>query len=281
MTYFTYHTRRMMDRQSLHQLSFYGENKRICHLMEHAGTCCGDDIGELGGDDDDGYNRGAGGGAVSKRTSPPTSRQRADEAIRKVVNVKGGVHWERVRNTSISYVLHMEKGPHEGKPQWRLRLVQGLPDATHEEFKLSPLHFACAGRHREIIILLLQKGGKNTTASFYQNAPMCCSAMLGNDQNFQKLFSFWAAPPSEHFWRPTHHAVFPEAFKRAAKAVMFALSRVTCPHEKQRLCNDLMLSVVQWLPTDVMTLTQWWPRLPNASSTVAGARKRQRSPPSA
>eukprot|EP01062_Namystynia_karyoxenos_P004499 TRINITY_DN11598_c0_g1_i1.p2 TRINITY_DN11598_c0_g1~~TRINITY_DN11598_c0_g1_i1.p2 ORF type:complete len:289 (+),score=60.36 TRINITY_DN11598_c0_g1_i1:390-1256(+) len=285
-TYSTYHSRRQMDRDNLYQLSYYGEVKRTCSLLDAPDHAADVGTGELfvGEDDDgDGYNRGAGGGSVPHRSSPGRSNQRESErlaASERLVKSRGGAHWEVVRSSSFAYLLHHERV--DGAPRWRLRLVQGLPGFTYEEYKATPLHFACAGRHREEIILLLQNGSKDCVANFYLHTPMLCSSMLEGDARLQELFAFWQRPPALSAWAPAHHKCFPAAFQTAVRAVVAALGRVrNRPSEHTLLCNDLLLAVIGWVPSDVATLVRWWPKHRATGSAAAGARKRQRSPPAA
>jgi len=266
----------MMDKRNLFQLAFYGDLRRICDVL--AGEDGFGDGLELGGDDEggDGHNRGAGGGSAGARSSP--GRGQAEDNKARLANMRGGAHYERGRGTSYSYLLREEKTPGGEPPVWRLRLVQGLPDATYEEFKATPLHFSCAAKHREGIIALLQAGAKDQTANFYQHASLSCYEMLVGAAKLQTVFDYWARGPSAKVWTPKNHDMFPTRFKAAVRATVLALSVDTAADDKRCLFHDLLISVIGWVPTDVVTLAQWWPSSRHATDAAVGARKRQRSP---
>lgn len=265
----TYHHRKMMDKQNLYQLSFYGDVGRMGRAVDEAARdACGDAVAGEGEEDGDGSSIGAGGG--SGATPWPSSGSMTHRTAG-IVNRKGGVQWQKMRNSTFSYLLHRERGagagsagaaapPRDGAA-WRLRLVHGLPQATYEEYKASPLHFACAARSREVIILLLQAGCEDSPANFYLHSPLLCSHMLDGDQELTEVFQFWSSSRDEQrerlpLWAPRHHSHFPAVFKGLVRALAAALSR----GDERELCNDLLLCLIGWMPSDVATLVRWWPK---------------------
>lgn len=252
-----------MDKQNLFQLSFYGDVGQVCRVVDESADISDGSVGEQGDDDGDGSRHGAGGG-VGATTSWPSSGKMTHRSAQ-IVNRKGGAQYEKVHNSTFSYLLHRERGANPDSSRdagaWRLRLVQGLPHATYDEYRASPLHFACAARNREMIILLLQSGCEDSSANFYLHRPLFCSHMLEGDRELTEMFQFWLSrrngwqEPGRQ-WAPRHHSVFPAAFKGLVRALATAMS---CGDER-KLCTDLLLCVIGWMPSDVATLVRWWPK---------------------
>ncbi|KAJ9447300.1 hypothetical protein DIPPA_11527 [Diplonema papillatum] len=249
MSHTTYHNRKKMDYDNIHQLAFYGEVKRICSTISSLESCEEGGQGQaIQGDCDD---------SDGNRQELPDSRSNrrkhsvAAERVRELVNKKGGVQLSNPSPedvSSVGYLMRFEKGK-----TWKLRGILGITVEKYESFAVSPLHFACAGKSRESIILLAQSGSVDYTAPFFNYSNMSCKDMLRNDPHLLATLEYWMTPSP--IWRPSEHHLFTDVF-RSIVSVLFAANAKLAD---SGLCDDLIGQVAQWVPSSVYVQSRWWP----------------------
>eukprot|EP01060_Flectonema_neradi_P001999 TRINITY_DN1120_c3_g1_i1.p1 TRINITY_DN1120_c3_g1~~TRINITY_DN1120_c3_g1_i1.p1 ORF type:complete len:277 (+),score=41.90 TRINITY_DN1120_c3_g1_i1:72-833(+) len=240
----TYHDKRKMDHKNIYQLSFYNEVDRICNFVRH--QCAADDGGE--DDDGDGSSNSSGDGYNYGGHRHSEDKER----IRSMLNTRGGVSSVTTENSNIenAYLLLKSNGSRFSPPSWQLRSITGLTSSKYEKYGASPLHFACASRSRESMILLLQNGCEDFRATFYGSTSLSGYDMIQNDDDLKSDYSFWISQNT--LWSRDSHKHFTSNFRRLVDLFMKV-------NDKSRnwLCNDLSMEVISWIPTDVVLLNEW------------------------
>eukprot|EP01059_Diplonema_ambulator_P019687 TRINITY_DN33316_c0_g1_i1.p1 TRINITY_DN33316_c0_g1~~TRINITY_DN33316_c0_g1_i1.p1 ORF type:complete len:244 (+),score=47.25 TRINITY_DN33316_c0_g1_i1:49-780(+) len=238
MTHTTYHSRHKMDHQNIFHLSFYGAVPKICSLVNNFadGDECGKDELSGGEDEGDGNSRN------SSRVSQKAQRLSRQERIAQLLNQGGGAgHSAPARSdTGEAYLLRCEHG------KWKLRNVKGVTVEKYKKYAATPLHFMCASGCREGLILLLQNGSKDRECIFYGTKPLTCKEMLCDaPQELMQAYEFWSAPDTT--WLPAYHHCFPNASRMLITYLMYCNGKLP-----DRLCDDLLYTVIQYIPSSVL-----------------------------
>ena len=206
----TYHDKRKMDYKNIFQLSFYNEVDRICNFVHQCGA---DD----GGEDDDGDGNNSGDSDSSGHRHGGDKKR-----IKYILNSRGGVSSVTTENSNIenAYLLLKSSGGRFSRAAWQLRSITGLTSSKYEKYGASPLHFACASRARESIILLLQNGCEDFRATFYGSSSLSGYEMIQSDEELRDVYSFWKSQNT--LWSRESHKLFTQTFRRVAKVFMMA-----------------------------------------------------------